>query len=746
MSEPTASQPTPTPENNLALRYNYVQLDAAHRAMADRVAALIVAYPDITRLNDPAKQRQLIQEVMNSGAGRTAGEQAGNVAGTATSLASQIPGLREIVGTARTAGAVAETTGNAAHAGAVGAGTVALPFTMSAEAAGEFYNQLKVIGNNLTPEQAQSLGAAYASVFQARAAEREARGLGAAVSSVDNFLAYGAASFAFAWDFVRQIPLIGPLLQKLDPSPTRSFAEHLRRATNDADVKATRQHLVAAQEIDGVDTRHWAEALTQGGALQNRSGQDTPVNAPTKDDPVPTAPEAPKDAQGNPVVAPADPVAVGQDALDKAGSKAGTSLVEHFRGIDTPQEWAIVAAGVLGGGYVAARVAPTAARAAVSVGHGIVRSGVSVTRSAVLGVTGLGAGLVQGTADLIPGGKSGQFRWAEDGLREAEMARDARQARVEVRQARVDELQAKPAAERTFADRATLKVDEARLGGAQNSLRVAEESVATSSAKVAARAEIGASVLEQGGHRAARVQAASSLTETAGRIERFGDAASAAISRFAGSRLGVETTEIAVRATKFGKLARFVGRAIPGIGLAGTAAAVFLSPSDAHAAEYGRANYWQRLDRDHEQGKITDAEYASYRSLQTVYVGTGVGGIITAGVTEAVQNGAEHMDKERMSRYLPASLVKEVSGMVDEHRHHNRPSGALGSPDTGLAVAATSAPAAHEAARPVARQLVNSRVAAVGNAPQQEERHGFEFPKLPTFKMEMPDLLARFRA
>ncbi len=746
-NNPENGQPatgTVTPENNLALRYSYDQLDASHRVMADRVAALIVAYPDITRLNDPAKQRQLISEVMNSPIGRGARDQAGNAANAAGGLAHQIPVLRDVLDAADASRRAAQGVGDAGHAGATGVGTAVLPVTITAEAAGEFYNQLKVIGNNLSAEQARSLGAAYASVFQARAVERESKGIGAAVSSVDNFLAYGAASFAWIWDLARQIPIVGPLLQKLDARPTHTFDEHVRRATNDADVKATRENLTEAREIDGVDTRHWAEALTRGGAQQNRAGQDVDVVAPSKNDPVPTAPDAPMDAAGTPLVAAADNGAVLKDAVDKAGDNAGTTLAEHFRGIDTPQEWAMVAAGLAGAGFVGVRMAPTVGRAGVAVAHGAVRSGVSVARTAVAGVTGLTAGVVQGASDLIPGGKSGQFRAAEDALREAEMRRDVRQTRVDARQARVDELQAKPLAERTLADRAAMKVDEVRLGGAQNSLRAAEEGVGRTTARVAERAENAASIIDNGGRGAGRVQLASHLTENAGRIERMGDAASSAISRFASSRLGVESAEIAVRATRFGRVARFAGRMIPGVGLAATAAAVFIRPSDAHAEEYGSANYWQRLDRDHQQGKINDAEYASYRAMQSGFLATGLGGFITAGVTEVAQNGGEHLDRERMSRYMPPSLVETVTEMVDEHKAGSRRNdGALGRADAGIAhaaVEATQVPRAAQAqASSAARPLVRSQVAAVGHLPEAEEKQGFRLPqiKLP-FKIEMP--------
>ncbi len=416
MSTETGTQTqatTTTPEENLALRYGYAQLDPAHKAMADRIAALIIAYPDITALNDPAKQQAMVADVMNAPSTKEAVAKLGAVGGETRNLLRQVPGFGELIGATETAQGVA--TGAAQVTGAVtqGVGAVALPFTMTTEGAAEFYNQLKVLGNQLSVEQAQSVGAAYASVFQARAEDRAEKGVVKGVFSSDMF-SYLGALFAWAYDFVRSMPVIGDLVQKLDTRPVRNWEEHLQRAMNEADIKATRGALVDAHEINGVDTRHWGELLTTGGAVQNRAGQDTNVVAPTKNNPIPTLPDAPMNAHGLPVVAQTDATAVVGDALNR-GSNAFMQPVQrvaaHIGGPAT-------AAGVVAG-------AALGADAAVGVGQGMTRQFLGEKSGPAMraGKDARTIGNLRIEAAKLREGDSGVRFWENDAAREARAAK-----------------------------------------------------------------------------------------------------------------------------------------------------------------------------------------------------------------------------------------------------------------------------------------------------------------------------------
>src|ERR1700754_404598 len=65
----TQAAPAAPLDQKLSMRYSYGQLDAAHKPIADEIAATIIAYPDIVKLNDPAAQQQFMSDVSKSGIG-----------------------------------------------------------------------------------------------------------------------------------------------------------------------------------------------------------------------------------------------------------------------------------------------------------------------------------------------------------------------------------------------------------------------------------------------------------------------------------------------------------------------------------------------------------------------------------------------------------------------------------------------------------------------------------------------------
>ena len=177
----------------------------------------------------------------------------------------------------------------------------------------------------------------------------------------------------------------------------------------------------------------------------------------------------------------------------------------------------------------------------------------------------------------------------------------------------------------------------------------------------------------------ARNGLANALHATADGAEHIGGGATRVIARAASSE--ARALGWGARALRWGGR---LGRAIPFVGLIGTGAALLMAADDAHAADYSEgANYRNRLDEDLARGRITQTQYNTYSGLQATYFATGLGGILTAGVTELVQNGAQHMDRDGMSRYLPPSLVNDISGLVESAQGN----GAAGQSDQGVTTA-----------------------------------------------------------
>jgi hypothetical protein len=175
-----------------------------------------------------------------------------------------------------------------------------------------------------------------------------------------------------------------------------------------------------------------------------------------------------------------------------------------------------------------------------------------------------------------------------------------------------------------------------------------------------------------------------------------------------GEKVAAGSAEIA---TKFGKglvtVAKF-GRGIPLAGaVIGGGVMTFAGSAHADTVDGSKLSYFKQLDHDHKLGKLTDKEYAYYRGLQTAYVAAGAGGFITAGVTEAAQNGLEYADPVKMDKYLPESIVATVKGLVKGET----------TPDKGLTEAAIVATQKAEQARLAAaaagssKELENARMA-----------------------------------
>lgn len=120
---------------------------------------------------------------------------------------------------------------------------------------------------------------------------------------------------------------------------------------------------------------------------------------------------------------------------------------------------------------------------------------------------------------------------------------------------------------------------------------------------------------------------------------------------------------VATKATVIAKVApvlKGMGR-VPVVGAAATVGTLALVPAaNAEVVNGEKLNMREQLITDYVTGRISPEKYNTYRKLQDNYMLTGVGGLLTTGITELVQNGLGELDKASMLRYLPESLVDMV--------------------------------------------------------------------------------------
>ncbi|MFZ4540713.1 MAG: hypothetical protein ACOYNL_02735 [Rickettsiales bacterium] len=338
--QPTTAVAQPDAAQSLALRYGYRELNARHKDIADRVAALVIAYPDILKLNDPKLQQDFIDRVAKSQSGKEISEALDGI-GTQGKAALAFLRRNDPTGILSAAKSTADTAGAVGGwVGAAGKGAdIALsPLTITSTALGEFYNQAKVILNDMTPEKAKEIGTSYASVMQARAVERSDKGIFAtSISSFGSFWAVAKAGLSTIGDLIAQyLPFTAKFMaDAFGSNPNRSFVENVNRQFAEADVKTVREEMTKLGQRNGIDYPAMGSYLTEPSTGQNRAGQDIAIKPPGADSPVPTVPSAAKDDKGNPIVAAPDKLEALKDAKAKAGTAATDEAKGIFGGLDT---------------------------------------------------------------------------------------------------------------------------------------------------------------------------------------------------------------------------------------------------------------------------------------------------------------------------------------------------------------------------------------------------------------------------
>lgn len=359
-------------------------------------------------------------------------------------------------------------------------------------------------------------------------------------------------------------------------------------------------------------------------------------------------------------------------------------------------------------------------------GAGIVRdSAAGLTKGAVSVATGVVAGGLQGLANLVPGGQAAAIDRADRALSTAERTLAASQAeywaahrRTIGRMDRIDELTRLAETERSwnpFASRPytrelnALKADEAadiriRQRFAQPVIDAQKAAVDSATAARNGLLTTAQNLAENGGviSRTA-VNAASNLRAAAEAVENAGTVTREVIQRgaeFVGAAAAPSGAN-AARSSGLFRTARYFGRGIPLVGAGFTSYAIFGS-SRAHAEEGDTRSYWTALNDDRAAGRVSEKEFAAYRTLQTAFAASGIGGFVTAGVTEAVQNLLENgVSPEKLPQYLPPSLVSTVRELIQgpatsaptppPTRDVGAQSGSAGAPDAGLTAAAVDA-------------------------------------------------------
>lgn len=338
---PAAAAGAPAQAELLALRYSYSQLSPVHRNMADRLTALIIAYPDIVKLEDPKAQQDMIDNIVNSETGHEAQELLDKGSAAVKSIYEKLRKSDKtgVLNAGKKASDAAGKASDFVNGASRGLDVALLPGTMTVSALGELYNQSKVAWNGLDAKGAQKIATAYASTMQAQAVDRDEKGFwGTTFGSLGGAWAVFKALFASAGDMIAEyLPFTKDFMAKTFGSdPKRTLADNMGRQFAEHDIETVRTEMQKLGTRDGIDYAAWGSALTpttkQGTVLQNRAGQDQPVTPPSADTPIPTLAGAQKDAKGDPVVAPTDRAAAIADATAKAGGAAKEQVRQVFGG------------------------------------------------------------------------------------------------------------------------------------------------------------------------------------------------------------------------------------------------------------------------------------------------------------------------------------------------------------------------------------------------------------------------------
>lgn len=659
-----------------SLRFKYEELTSRNKDLADKFAALIIAYPDIVKLGDPKAQQDFLDRFSESQAGKETlalVSEAKNMGKNTVNLITGLAGVKMF-------STDADEGKGTINALKKGAGIVALPATVTIAALGTAFNEAKVLFNDITPEKAKLIGVRYASAMQAQEVEREDKFAWGAFTSFSNVRAVTKALLTSAVDWiVDKLPEdmgITSWLHKQGFNGKRTLSENLNRQFIEADVKIAASEMKKLKQRDGIDFEATAGLLEPGAEVQNRAGQNQAVTPPTAENPVPTLQNAERDEKGNPIQKAADKEEVLADAVSRSGAAIKDKFAKATDGIDTYTQAAVAT----GGAIATAELVRGGA-------EGVARQHLKAPADRAKSLHNKADRLLDKITD--PNLETRQHKWElwkPTTEKVAEMTKE--QATLEAAAKDAEQVAAK------------------RLAHASNFTREAQKPL-TSDGWFKKLLHAPRNLGRAGGDVAGIV-----IEGTAHQSVELGEKALGT-----GVKAVVKSAETSL---KLGRglltIAKF-GRGIPLVGAIATGALLKYSHS-ANAEEVNgeKLSYLDQLDYDRKQGKVSDKEYAYYRSLQTAYGISGFGGIFTAGGTELVQNGLEYADPKKMERYLPESLVNTISGMFKGDKSSTpAPQKQAGFTNEELAAAYEgvrnqaqkgNTQQAHAAAKPIAERLV----------------------------------------
>lgn len=754
----------------------YRALPEQYKTLADQFAVVAKKFERIADIQLP-EGMSLTQAVENYKKALTEG--AGEIKGDADpylrqmdGLFSTLPGYQDMAAGIRRAGNAVNFLGTA---GGAGYDLLASPF--------RFINFLYVAGregvNSLTPSmtdaQARALGAAYAGSMLYEGISRQSMSgkefffnnpLTSASAGLES-LALQSTDWDIpvlqdAWPYLlAAAKWIYSMVMHAEGEKALTFSEALGKAREEIQTKkslnpnwrsiaegklregdsdAALTRVAGAEEVAGIATKPIADAVANEQTVVTTTGDVANISnengAPTLE----TAPGGQTQTRGDRVA-------------DAAGNIMGDTGKEVASGNLTGAGYAAVAVGLTGGGMLANKVMPGGLKNAPKLaGHGVVKTVELGSRMVVTGAAGLASGMLDGAAALVPVGGVGVGQVIPFAGRKGIIKTDDLITKLDTKKipqytARIKELTQEIAdleangpahsggvkgKASEVAHDALLKMKQLQLGNQQGLKEGAEEALKVANARMKELADAREAKMARGGISGMMTRVSSWLHAGAEKVEHIGDVSAKKISDTTEKLIGSGSGKLTVRASRLGGIAVKFGRAIPLVG-ALFGVGIIATAESAHAAEWNEKtggdgkgrNYWNQLDYDFNRGAIGRAEYSSLRAAQSAYVASGLGGLVTAGVTEGVQVALEKLGKDRVQLYLPPSLVStvgEISGVSSDKA-------AFTQQELSAALAGVQ-----QQARGAARTMASSRVTVGATAdPESFQIAGM---KIPTFGMK----------
>jgi len=392
---PPSTAGTPGTSNadtgNIALKYGRDQLDTDHQQIASQLESLLKAYPHILKEKpqDVQTAKDFYADIKKNDlpAAQALFNSLPDASG-AVSLIEMYPGGKTMLDTFRTAKAAGQVAGSVA--GAVGTaanltGKSLEAATLPVVAGWDFVNTIwQRMGNTISDKNAEQFATLYASASQVEKELRESgtpidqalRHPGATLSAsgsslvdiikhISEFLGKALGS-----DFVKSLPVIGPLLAGLGGSmeswgataSDQSFQQRVDAASAGEDKKQTANAIHDARpDFDAINA-----AVLNGYIAAADDGTTTTVNPAVNGQAVPSAPAAAHDTNGNTVTPTPNLPNQGGSALGAAWQAAGQDFNNVYGSLGPGGKLLVGTASSLALGAAGKKLLPPAVRSFIA--------------------------------------------------------------------------------------------------------------------------------------------------------------------------------------------------------------------------------------------------------------------------------------------------------------------------------------------------------------------------------------------